>query len=451
MTRVKLDYNFCVNNLVSSFIGYDEMEKNIGLAKKGYSKLIELVEKGEVGFTNLVHKDLSEIIQFAKSISGKYNDLIVVGIGGSSLGIEAVENALLPHNYNTLNFPERGYFPRLWVADNIDPVKVGWIMKKCSPEDTLVVVITKSGSTVETIANASIFIDWLRNSGVDLNKHLVAITDPESGSLRKFVNESGIMAYEVEKNVGGRFSVLSAVGLLPAALLGIKIEKLLEGAKSVLENEKQFLTLAAIYIKYFKEKRINVIMPYCSGLYKFSFWFAQLWGESLGKRFDLNGNEVFAGTTPFPGLGAIDQHSQVQLFREGPDDKIITFIEIKSHLLEKTIENPFYKDFEYLKGVHLSSLLNTELAATEAALLKSGRPSVKIIADYLNEYTLGYLFMLFELVTAIVGLGLEINPFDQPGVEEGKQFAYGILGRKGFEDKLKEFNKLNKKIDDYII
>jgi len=451
MNSIKLDYNFCMSDNVNSSISYDDLQKKLNTVKSGYSKLMEMVSSGEVGFTKLPDKDLSKIVDYAKSVSGQFNDMIVIGIGGSSLGLEAIENALLPFNFNTLSLAERGYFPRLWVADNVDPVKIGWILKKCNPEDTLVLIVTKSGSTVETAANACIVIEWLKESGVDIKKHVVAITDPESGSLRKYVNESGIQSFEVEKNVGGRFSVLSAVGLLPAAILGVKAEKLLEGAKAALENERQFLTLSALYLHYYLEKRINVLMPYSSSLQKFSFWFSQLWAESLGKKYDLSGNEVFTGTTPFPAIGANDQHSLVQLFREGPDDKLVTFVEVKSHTLEKSIKEPFYEDFNYLKGVELSGLLNTELAATEAALLKSKRPSLKIIVDYLDEFSLGYLFMLYELTTAIVGLSLNVNPFDQPGVEEGKQFAYGILGRKGFEEKLMEFKKLNSKIDEYII
>jgi len=451
MNKIKLDYNFCMSGNVNSSISYDDLQKNIDLAKSGYSKLMDMVSRGEVGFTKLPDKDLSKITDYAKSVSGQFNDMIVIGIGGSSLGLEAIENALLPFNYNTLSLAERGYFPRLWVADNVDSVKMGWILKKCNPEDTLVLIVTKSGSTVETAANACVVIEWLKKAGVDINRHVVAITDPESGSLRKYANKSGIQSFDIEKNVGGRFSVLSAVGLLPAAILGVKTEKLLEGAKTALENEKQFLTLSAIYLHYYIEKRINVLMPYSSSLQKFSFWFSQLWAESLGKKYDISGNEVFMGTTPFPAIGANDQHSLVQLFREGPDDKLITFVEVKSHSLEKSIKEPFWEDFNYLKKVELSSLLNTELAATEVALLKSKRPSLKIIVDYLDEFSLGYLFMLYELTTAIVGLSLNINPFDQPGVEEGKQFAYGILGREGFEEKLMEFKKLNSKIDEYII
>lgn len=451
MNKIKLDYNFCMSGNVNSSISFDDLQKNIDMAKSGYSKLMDMVSRGEVGFTKLPDKDLRKIADYAKSVSGQFNDMIVIGIGGSSLGLEAIENALLPFNYNTLSLAERGYFPRLWVADNVDSVKMGWILKKCNPEDTLVLIVTKSGSTVETAANACVVIEWLKEAGVDINRHVVAITDPESGSLRKYANKSGIQSFDIEKNVGGRFSVLSAVGLLPAAILGVKTEKLLEGAKTALENEKQFLTLSAIYLHYYIEKRINVLMPYSSSLQKFSFWFSQLWAESLGKKYDISGNEVFMGTTPFPAMGANDQHSLVQLFREGPDDKLITFVEVKSHSLEKSIKEPFCEDFNYLKRVELSSLLNTELAATEVALLKSKRPSLKIIVDYLDEFSLGYLFMLYELTTAIVGLSLNINPFDQPGVEEGKQFAYGILGRKGFEEKLMEFKKLNSKIDEYII
>lgn len=451
MEEIKLDYNFCVSKNCKNGITDEELQTSLDTVRGGYSKLISMVENGEVGFTKLVNKDVGEIISFVKSQNGKYNDLIIAGIGGSSLGLEAIANALLPENFNVYTFAERGYLPRLWVADNVDPVKMNSILKKCNPEDTILIVITKSGSTVETISNFSIIYEWFKEKKVNEKEHIVLITDPKNGSLRKYADENKITAFSIEENVGGRFSVLSAVGLLPACMLGVDIKKLLEGASASLKNEKQFLMLAALYYHFYQSRKINVLMPYSSGMQKFAQWYCQLWGESLGKRFDVNNNEVFAGSTPVAAIGAIDQHSQLQLYKEGPDDKIITFVEIKDHRFEMSIEKPFYKDFDYLKGVELSKLLNTELYATELALLKSNRPNLKLIATVLDEYTLGYLFMMFKLVTAIVGLSLNINPFDQPGVEEGKKFAYGLLGRRGFEEKLKDFRESYKKNDGYII
>lgn len=451
MAEIKLDYNFCMKSAVDGGLTDEELDSSLKSVKNSFEKLSQKISSDEIGFTQLTDFDPAEILDFGKSINGVYNDMIVVGIGGSALGVEAIVNAILPYSYNILKFPERGYFPRIWVADNVDPSKISQILNRCIAHDTLVIVITKSGSTVETICNFNIILNWLNSGGVDIKKHVVAVTDPNSGSLRKFSSLAGLKSFSIPQNVGGRFSILSPVGLLPACLLGVDIKKMLNGAGDVLKNQEQFLTLTALYHACLKKKSINVLMPYSQKLEKFSEWFCQLWGESLGKKSDLFGNEVFAGSTPVKAIGSIDQHSQVQLYKEGPNNKLITFIEVKNHDFDKKVEHIFYEDFSYLEGVHLSNLLNTELHATELSIMLDKRMNLKISVDFVNEYSLGYLFMLFELVVAVLGLSININPFDQPGVEEGKNFAYGLLGRKNYKNKLEEFNKFYKKSDEYIV
>lgn len=419
-------------------------------AKSGVVSLLDRINTGELGFSKTVEQDITSILEYAKSVKGQYNDLIVVGIGGSSLGIEALVNAILPYGYNALSFSERGCFPRIWVADNVDPHKIHWMMKHCDPSDTLVCVITKSGSTVETVTNFSLVYNWLKESVEDISKHLVAVTDSENGLLRTFVDNTGIKSFDVPQNIGGRFSVLSPVGLLPAALLGIDIDTLLKGAKSIVTGGvDKVIILSALYI-YFLNKgvNINVMMPYSSRLEKFSEWFCQLWGESLGRKLP-DGTRL--GSTPVAVLGAIDQHSQIQLYIEGPDDKLITFVELGSHDFDKPISSDFFAGMEYLNGHHVGDLLNTELRCTELALLKEGKPNLTLKMDNLDESSLGALMMLYQYVIPTIGLSYQINPFNQPGVEEGKRFAYGLLGRESFEEKQQEFNKLYSKIDDYII
>lgn len=451
MADIRLDYNFCMGDSVEGGLTKDDIQNSLDAAARGFEKLSRMVVSDEIGFTKLPEFDTREILDFSKSINGIFNDMIVVGIGGSALGVEAIVNALLPYGYNVLKFPERGYFPRIWVADNVDPSKIHQILSRCIQQDTLVVVITKSGSTVETISNFDIILNWLNEGSVDIKKHVVTVTDPKSGSLKKFSDIAGLKSFSIPKNVGGRFSILSPVGLLPAALLGLNIKKMLIGASDALKNEKQFLMLTALYHAHLRKKSINVLMPYTHKFEKFSEWFCQLWGESLGKKNDISGNKVFSGTTPVRAIGSIDQHSQIQLYKEGPNDKIITFVELSDHDFDKKVENVFYEDFNYLEGVSLSKLLNAELHATELSLMLDGRPNLKLTLDVADEYSLGYLFMLFELVVAVLGLSINIDPFDQPGVEEGKNFAYGLLGRKNYKEKLEEFNKFYKKSDDYIV
>ncbi|KAA0258178.1 glucose-6-phosphate isomerase [Deferribacter autotrophicus] len=453
MHNIKVDINFAVKSSLKSGLDSIEIDEYKDKANIGYQKLLKLVDKGDIGFPKLVDQALDNITAYAKKKLGKFNDLVVVGIGGSSLGLEAIVNALLPHGYNSLTFSERGGFPRIWIADNVDPYKIQWIMKNCQPSDTLVCVISKSGGTVETVSNFNILYKWLSEEVEKPKDHIIVITDPEKGLLRKWSEENEIDTFFVPKNVGGRFSVFSPVGLVPASLLGLEIDKMIEGAKDfIATNLQQALVLSAIYIFYIeKGYKINVLMPYTSRLSKFADWYCQLWAESLGKRYDKDGKEIFFGTTPLKSVGAIDQHSLLQLFKEGPDDKVFTFIEVLNHDADKKIVSVMDEEVDYLKGKSLGELLNYELYATELALKNANRPSVKIVTDIIDEYRLGYLMMLFMYVVPIVGLYFNINPFDQPGVEEGKNYAYGLLGLRGFEDYIKKFEQGYLKLDEYII
>ena len=452
MERLKLDFNFCMDKAVDSGLSDEVLDEYKAKARGGLSQLIKMQDAGDVGFMNLPGQDYSDIKNYTKKIKGTVNDLIVVGIGGSSLGLEAVCGALLPFGHNAFGFGERGSWPRVWIADNVDPSKMHQILKECTPEDTFVVVISKSGSTVETASNFCIIADWMASEIKDISKNIAVITDPEKGPLREITDNLGMKSFVVPDNVGGRFSVLSAVGLLPASLLGIDFEKMLQGAKTIVESDYELvITLSAIYM-YFMDngKNINVLMPYTSRLSSFADWFCQLWGESLGKNKTQDGADITFGTTPVKSVGAIDQHSQLQLYKEGPDDKIVTFIECGAHDNEIKISSEF-SQYEYLKGKKLGELLNIELKATEAALCNTGKPNIKISIDSLDDYTLGKLFMLFQYVVPVIGLSAGINPFDQPGVEEGKQYAYGLLGRDGYSQMKDKFEEIYKKQDEYII
>ena len=452
MQRVRVDFNYAMDAFVKGGLDDSALEIYREKARMGLSRLLKLVDDGDAGFVNLPAQDTSAMKKFAKEMGGKYNDLIVIGIGGSSLGLDTLFNALLPYGYNAKSFAGRGGYPRLWVADNVDPSKISAILDECEPEDTLVVVISKSGSTVETAANFNIIFEWLDAGVKDARKHFCAITDPEKGTMRKITDKENYACFSVPQNVGGRFSVLSPVGLLPAALLGMEIDKLLEGAASVVKDKyEKVITLSSIYM-YFMEhgKNINVLMPYSSRLASFADWYCQLWGESLGKRYDKNGNEVFFGTTPVKSVGTIDQHSQVQLFKEGPADKVVTFIEVQKHEKDKKIKAGF-DDYKYLGGHSLGELCNIELLATEAALKNTGKPSVKISLDAIDEFTVGALFMLWQYIVPVIGLANDINPFDQPGVEEGKDYAYGLLERDGYSGMKTKFQEIFKKQDDFIV
>lgn len=452
MERIKLDYNYVSSVFIEGGMDENSFEQYKEKARKGLSALIDLVKNGSVGFPQLVSQNTVAMKSFAKEIKGSVNDLIVVGIGGSSLGLETLCDAILPFGYNSLSYAERGSMPRIWVADNVDPSKLSAIMDVCEPDDTYLCVISKSGNTVETAANFNILYEWLKDNVKDVTKKIVVITDPEKGIMRSIALEKKLPIFEVPENVGGRYSVLSPVGLLPAAILGMDIDRLIKGAGTFNENDYEIiLVLSSIYMYFIdKGKNINVMMPYSSRLKAFSSWFCQLWGESLGKRFDKAGNEVNFGTTPVPSVGVLDQHSLVQLFKEGPADKLVTFIEVLNHESDKNLKSNF-SAYDYLNGHKLGELCNIELKATEAALKNAGKASVKLSIDTLDEYTMGQLFMLYQYIVPVIGLAYGINPFDQPGVEEGKDYAYGLLGRSGFDDKKKKFVEIYSKSDDFII
>ncbi|QAR33034.1 glucose-6-phosphate isomerase [Geovibrio thiophilus] len=452
MERIRLDYNYVSSAFIKGGMGETDFEQYKEKARLGLSRLIDLVNSGSIGFPNLKGQNTVAMKSFAKEIKGSVNDFIVAGIGGSSLGLETLCDALLPFGYNSLSYGERGSKPRIWVADNVDPSKVASIMNTCEPDDTFICVISKSGSTVETAANFNILYEWLKSNVKDISKKVVVITDPDKGIMRSIATEKKFRAFDVPSNVGGRYSVLSPVGLLPAAVLGMDIDRLIKGGASITsDNYEMILVLASIYMYYMDNGRnMNVMMPYSSRLKSFSAWFCQLWGESLGKRYDRSGKEVFFGSTPVPSVGVIDQHSLVQLFKEGPSDKLVTFIEVLNHESDKTLKSSF-PAYDYLNGHTMGELCNVELKATEAALKNTGKPSLKLIIDVLDEYTLGQLFMLYQYVVPVIGLAHDIDPFDQPGVEEGKEYAYGLLGRDGFEEKKKAFTEIYRKQNDFIL
>ncbi len=453
VNKMFLDYNCAVNGIINNGITSEEFDTQLQKAHKGFAGLADMVKSGSVGFPDLPYQKLDDIKNIAKDLYRKYNDLVIIGIGGSSLGFEALANAMLPSGYNSLSFSDRKGFPRYWLLDNSDPSLVNSVVKYCNQEDTFVLVISKSGTTLEAMVNFTVIYEWLKEEPLDLKKHICVVTDQNDNPLRKFANDKGLRCFTAQNNVGGRYSVLSPAGLLPAAMLGIDVDKLLEGAAKIVESDwRQFTAMAALYMHFMERGRsINVLMPYTSRLSKFAEWFCQLWGESLGKRYDVNGKEVFFGSTPLRAIGALDQHSLLQLFLEGPEDKFITFISLEAHEHDKMLREEFAPSFSYLKGHKMGEMLNAEMKSTEAALTASSRPSMRIDLSLLDEASLGQLFMLFQYVVAIIGIANNIDPFTQQGVEDGKNFAYGIMGRKGYEDKKKEFESLYVKYPEFII
>ncbi|MCX7847625.1 MAG: glucose-6-phosphate isomerase [bacterium] len=417
------------------------------------------------GFTKLPYRDgeADALIALANELASQCDNFVVIGIGGSALGAIALHSSCNPPFYNLMPRESRGNRPRLFIPDNIDPVLISNLLATLDPARTIVNVVAKSGSTAETMANFLVVQAWLQRAvGSAWTKHVVITTDPEKGALRALARERGLRALEIPPDVGGRFSVLTPVGLLPAAVEGIEIKALLRGARDMLErcggsewrHDPAFMNAAIHYLyDVRKQIRIHVMMPYAQGLRDVADWFRQLWAESLGKRVNRRGEVVQCGPTPVNALGATDQHSQVQLYVEGPVDKLFTFIHVDQFSVQTSIPAGFSDDpaFSYLSGQSLNKLLHAEEFATRAALTKAGRPHVAIALPAINPYYVGQLLMFLELQTAYAGELYDINAFDQPGVEQGKIFTYALMGRAGYDAARAELKGMELSRPDCII
>jgi len=381
-----------------------------------------------------------------------FENMVVLGIGGSALGNIAVQSALSSPTWNMMGSTSAGgkrNGPRLFVIDNVDPAYFGSIMDLCEAnggvEKTLFNVISKSGETAETAAQFMIIREMLKKRlGSAYGGNIVAVTDPAKGTMRKICDAEKFLTLPVPDGVGGRFSVLSPVGLFSAAMCGIDIDAMLEGAKDMdaacsrekmLENPAALLASMLVEMGTAKGKPNHVMMPYANNLYLLADWFRQLWAESLGKEKDTQGREVFAGFTPIKALGATDQHSQIQLYREGPNDKVIGLVAVEKFSREVEIPTGLGVDaLQYLEGKKMGDLLNAERRATEYALVESLRPNFTITFPQVDEYHVGQFINLWQIATAYAGLLLGVDAYNQPAVETGKQATFGLMGRKGYEE-----------------
>lgn len=403
--------------------------------------------EGKYGFFDL-HRQ-AEVLARVQAEAGRfrargYDNLVVFGIGGSALGITALNTALSQRYHNALSKAGRKGAPRLFVMDNIDPATFKQMLRICPPAKTLYVSISKSGETAETISQTMIVLEVLEKKvGVGkVKEHLVIITGPKGESkslLHPVADKYGCSTFDIPPNVGGRFSVFSPVGLFPAAMLGMDLEGIFAGCAAMdarcsvrsLEENPAYLRAAFHYLAdKMKGKHISVMMPYADGLKDVADWYCQLWAESLGKRHSFDGEEVFAGQTPVKALGATDQHSQVQLYREGPNDKIFNIIEVAN--FGSTLKIPSnlkeIPELDYLRGKSMNKLMAAELRGTVDALKVSQRPVIRVTLPKLNAHTLGQLLYMLEVETAMAGRLYNIDAFNQPGVEEGKIIARRLMG-----------------------
>ncbi len=426
------------------------LAKAVKEGRKAMALMRSDAAKGTMDFMRLPQdkKLLKASVDLAKKVSPGLTDVIVCGIGGSSLGFLALANALLHPRHNELPATKRKA-PRYHVLDNADAESLSACLDIANLDKTLIVIISKSGGGGESIANFMTALDALvKKYKGNLNKALnqvVAITDPHHGPLRQAVNEYGIASLPVPPNVGGRFSVLTPVGIFPSLLMGMDVRSLLAGAAVMINRcgvadpaKNPAMNTAMILGEHYKaERSITVMMPYAGCLWRTADWFRQLWAESLGKAVDRNGKTVNRGMTPMAALGATDQHSQVQLYAEGPDDKTYFFVRTRSRSKIKIPKAPFAREaYGFLSNKSMDKLLNLEADATQAALSYFGRPTARITLPGTTPHALGQLLAYLEMTTASMGALWNINTFNQPGVELGKILTRYQMGVKSEGEKV---------------
>jgi glucose-6-phosphate isomerase len=411
-------------------------------------------EEGLYGFPHLPFQNalLKSVQSFAADLEGTYDTVCVVGIGGSALGTWALDCGMRgPHPVQA-----KGSI-RLVILDNVDPDFIFSALESMNPKKTIVVGIAKSGSTAETMGTFLIVQEWLRSKlGKKSNQRIAIVTSEGRGDLKVMATKEKYTTFHLPENVGGRFSVLSAVGVVPAVLAGINMKKVFKGAAAATHsswqpNLDENLALRAALMHYLvwtrKRKTIQVAFPYSNRLWGTAFWFRQLWAESLGKAKNRAGDLVHVGQTPVAALGTTDQHSQVQLYMEGPNDKVFTFWAVKK--FSESVAVPKVRtgldSFDYLSGQTLNKLIDAERRSTEAALTESRRPNCTFTLDRVDEEHIGAFLQTMEFETAFMGELLNINAFDQEGVELGKKFTFGLMGRGGFEDFRTRFEEYEKR------
>ncbi|HRU05837.1 MAG TPA: glucose-6-phosphate isomerase [Candidatus Brocadiia bacterium] len=441
-SRLRFDFNNMMDHAVGPEHGLSEAE--IAAAAPAAAKAAKAVaadrKAGKLPFMDLPYKteELAALRRSLNGLPGSARDLVVLGIGGSALGLTALQTALGHPCHNLC------HVPRLHVMDNIDPDQFGALLETIDPNRAIFNVITKSGSTAETMSQFLIVFNLLQERGGDWRDRFLVTTDATKGALRRIASEEGFRSFVVPDGVGGRFSVLTPVGLAPAILMGLDCEGLLAGAAAMDErcrsedpwaNPALMGALLQFLMDTKKGKKMAVMMPYSSRLKDVADWFRQLWAESLGKKMSLDGKVVHAGQTPIKALGVTDQHSQMQLYTEGPNDKTFTFLAVDK--FDRTVTIPAElkdrEDVGYLCGRTMNELLEAERVGAELALTQAQRPNATIYMPRVCGPAIGQLLYLLEVQTALAGQLYNVNAFDQPGVEAGKDAAYALLGRKGYE------------------
>ena len=448
--RLTIDYtNLMAAGVADCGLSESDLDRWAPTAAAALAETVERRRRGDIGFLDLPDErhQVRAALDYAAALPPEVDTVVVLGIGGSSLGPHALYSALA-RPLDALRPRAAGMPRRLLFPDNADPATFQAVLELCPAERTVWNVVTKSGATAETAAQLLVLFEHLEAvlGPETARARVVVTTDPSRGPLRRLAERLGLASFPIQPSVGGRFSVLSSVGVLPAACAGLDVVGLLGGARAmrdrVLEadlrkNPALFLAVALASHHIERKRPMVVMMPYADALFDTADWFRQLWAESLGKAADVDGKPVHVGPTPIASRGATDQHSQLQLYAEGPDDKVYLFVTPAQRPVrlpiprsQPAVAEP--EDYGYLAGRDMGELIDAELRGTVASLTRRGRPNATLTLDRMAAPALGELLMLMMATTAFAGPLYHVNPFDQPGVEEAKQLAYAALGRSGF-------------------
>ncbi len=396
----------------------------------------------------LTESSLPTIKAIAESLCGKYENILLLGIGGSTLGFRSIIQALKGPFYNFKALSHKR--PRVFVLDNADPILAKDLGDLLNFKKTALIYISKSGSTPEPAANFIYFYKKYKEAG-GLLKDIVIICDPGDTGINRIVKNIGCHMLHIPPDLPGRYTVLSPVGFLPSELIGIDSKDLLDGAALMhdtilhtpLKQNAVFILGTCLSELASKGKSIHVLFNYSNILSEFGLWFVQLWAESLGKEKSITENVINAGTTPLAALGATDQHSLLQLFKEGPNDKVFGFITINNFPSDIILTNEFPTEVEYsyFTGHTMGEQLKIEQISTEMSLVQAKRPCYRLVLPDMSALTLGALFYFMESLVIFIARLWQVNPFDQPGVEEGKNMTYSLMGRKDYTSRRLEYEK----------
>ncbi|TYB30874.1 MAG: glucose-6-phosphate isomerase [Candidatus Mcinerneyibacterium aminivorans] len=424
----------------------DFYDQHNTIIREAYKKIENSRGKSTYKFMELPYQKVEKFLEYKHKLD-KFDYFVLVGIGGSSLGSYALFKSLKHKNHNIINDK------KIFFVDNSDPATLNEVLDVVKLDKTVFNVVTKSGSTAETMSAFSVIFNLLKKRNLDLRKHIIATTSKQKGDLFSIAQKYDLDTFYIPEDVGGRYSIFTPVGFIPALFLDIDIKNLLEGAKFVdsawrrKQVENNPIVLSGL-VNYLYDKKMNrnilALMCYKDKLENIGYWYQQLWAESLGKKYNHDNEIVENGSTPIILRGATDQHSVLQLFMEGPHDKLIVFLdseETPTNINFKVDELKEFRSLSYFNDKSSKELINSELKGVKYALLKAERPNYTIKIDKIDEYHLGGLLYALELQTVLSSSLYRVNPFDQPGVEEGKKATYALMGRDGYDEKRKEMEE----------